>query len=173
MAKIQSFVCDELVKLETKILNRGSNEEVNDKQQDESDKDEHKEEEKEHYSDEDEDEQPQDDEVMTAKIGEQHQNGQKWHDDEQQEEEDEDEDKDENIRENEAVEKEAKTEEGNKDGKMVTKVVELLISRSNRHKVLVVKSPCMFTYARKVKMSDKDTFYTACTEWCQLDEAKE
>ncbi|XP_028800689.1 glutamic acid-rich protein-like [Neltuma alba] len=109
MAKIQNFVCDELVKLENKILNWGSNEEVNYEQSDENKKDEH-EEGKEHYTEEDEDEQSQHDEVMIVEGEEKHQSGEKSHDDEQQEEEEEDEDKNDNVRENEATKKDTKGE---------------------------------------------------------------
>ncbi|XP_028755623.1 glutamic acid-rich protein-like [Neltuma alba] len=109
MAKIQNFVCDELVKLENKILNWGSNEEVNYEQSDENKKDEH-EEGKEHYTEEDEDEQSQHDEVMIVEGEEKHQSGEKSHDDEQQEEEEEDEDKNDNVRENKATKKDTKGE---------------------------------------------------------------
>ncbi|XP_028784153.1 uncharacterized protein LOC114740199 [Neltuma alba] len=150
MAKIQNFVCDELVKLKNKILNQGGNEEEG----------------KEHHTEEDENERPQHDDVMIVEGEETHESGDKSHDDEQQEEEEEDEDENDNVREDKATKKDTEdeqatqTEEGNEEGKIVGKAVQLPIRRSSRCKVPIVKSPYMSTYGRKVKMSDRDAFYT-------------
>ncbi|XP_028794538.1 uncharacterized protein LOC114750156 [Neltuma alba] len=78
----------------------------------------------------------------------------------------EDEDENDNVREDEAADKDTEDEQAaqTEEGKMVGKAVQLPTRRSSRRKVLVVKSPYMSTYGRKVKMSDRDAFYTVCTE---------
>ncbi|XP_028770571.1 uncharacterized protein LOC114727947 [Neltuma alba] len=115
---------------------------------------------------------------MTVESGETHESGDKLHDDEQQEEEEEeeeDEDENDNVREDEAADKDTEDEQAaqTEEGKMVGKAVQLPTRRSSRRKVPAVKSPYMSTYGRKVKMSERDAFYTVCTEWCQPDEAQE